>query len=86
VAWKDGTRVIVASHPSWPDGATGTVRPFPTVVADLCDQSDGCSRVVQGRQGPLTFFWVVFDAPVRDGDGDGPYQEGEIRSEYLSPN
>jgi hypothetical protein len=29
--------------------------------------------------------WVVFDRPVRDGDGDGPYREGEIGSEYLSP-
>jgi hypothetical protein len=27
--------------------------------------------------------WVVFDRPVRDGDGDGPYLEGEIMANYL---
>jgi hypothetical protein len=85
VAWADGLRVRVAPHPFWPDGAVGTVRPFPAVAAELAGGADDCSRVVQGRLGPLTMVWVVFDRPVRDGDGDGPYREGEIGSEYLSP-
>lgn len=85
VAWADGTRVRVAPHPFWPDGVIGTVRPFPTFAADLVGGADGCTRVVQGRVGPLTMVWVVFDFSVRDGDGDGTYREGEIGSECLSP-
>jgi hypothetical protein len=27
---------------------------------------------------------VVFDELRQDGDGDGPYREGEIMAEYLS--
>lgn len=83
MAWADGTRVQVTPHPFWPEGAVGTVRPFPAVVAELAGGADGCSRVVQGRVGPLTMVWVVYDRPVRDGDGEGPYREGEILSEYL---
>ena len=85
MAWADGTRVRVAPHPFWPDGAVGTVRPFPPVAAALAGGADGCSRVTGGRVGPLTFVWVVFDRAVRDGDGDGPYREGEIEDVYLSP-
>lgn len=84
MAWADGTRVRVSPHTFWPDGATGTVRPFP-VAAELCGGAHGCSRVIRGRVGLMTMVWVVFDQPVRDGDGDGPYSEGEILSEYLSP-
>ena len=62
----------------------GTVRPFPIVAADLCGGADGCTRIIQGRLKLLTMVWVVFDTEVRDGDGDGPYREGEIDSSYLS--
>lgn len=85
MAWADGTRVRVVPHPFWPDGAVGTVRPFPAVAAELAGGAEGCSRVVRGRAGLLTMVWVVFDQPIRDGDGDGPYPEAEIDSDYLSP-
>ena len=84
MAWADGTRVRVAPHTFWPNGAVGTVRPFPEFAAELAGGAEGCSRVVQGRVGPLTMVWVVFDEPVRDGEGDGAYREGEILNEYLS--
>jgi hypothetical protein len=38
----------------------------------------------RSRIGRLTMVWVVLDQPVQDGDGHGPYREGEISSEYLS--
>ncbi len=84
VEWIDGIRVRVAPHSCWPNGATGTVRPFPK-VAELCVETNGCSRVVHGRLGPLTMVWVVFDYPVQDGESDGPYVEGEILSGHLCP-
>jgi hypothetical protein len=82
--WTDGTLVRVAPHPFWPDGAIGTVRPFPAAAAGLAGGADGCSRLTTGRVGPLTMVWVVFDRAVRDGDGDGLYCDGEVLSEYLS--
>ncbi len=81
--WRDGTRVRVVPHPFWPDGAEGTVRPFPRYAAELCGGADGCSRSFDGAKRPITMVWVVFDKAVRDGDGDGPYREGEIMAEYL---
>ena len=82
--WLEGMRVRVLPNPFWPDGNTGTVRPFPAFAAELCGGAEGCSRVFQGARGPITMVWVVFDEPRRDGDGDGPYREGEILAEYLS--
>jgi hypothetical protein len=83
--WSDGTRVRLAPCAPWPDGAVGTVRLYPDYITKLCGGADGCTRVTQGARGPLTMVWVVFDQAVRDGDGDGPYFEAEILSEYLSP-
>jgi hypothetical protein len=28
--------------------------------------------------------WVVFDILLHDGDGDGPYREGEIEDRHLA--
>jgi hypothetical protein len=81
--FAEGMRVRVAPHPFWPDGAGGTVRPFPRYVAELCGGADGCSRVFRGTRGPITMVWVVFDKAVRGCDGDGPYHESEIMAEYL---
>ena len=30
------------------------------------------------------FYWVKFDEPQLDADGDGPYHEAEIDSDYLN--
>ena len=57
--WLEGLRVQVLPHPFWPDGNTGTVRPFPAFAAELCGGAEGCSRVFQGAHGPITMVWVV---------------------------
>jgi hypothetical protein len=83
--WVDGTRVRIEPHPMWPEGGTGTVRPVRVVFEGDDGIIEGCTRVVKGRHGPVTFVWVVFDRPMKDGDDDGPYREGEIEAEHLSP-
>ena len=82
--WIEGTRVAIAPHAFWPDGGIGTVRPFPDVAAELAGGADGCARSFAGAKRMLTMVWVVFDSPLMDGDGDGPYREGEIEAEELS--
>jgi hypothetical protein len=83
--WTDGTRVIINPHAFWPAGGTGTVRPFPAIAIELVGGSSGCLRTFTGAKRTLTMVWVVFDSPLHDGDGDGPYREGEIDDLHLTP-
>ena len=69
--WQDGDRVSISPHVFWPDGGTGTVRPFPDVAADLAGGADGCCRTFDGARKQITMVWVIFDSPLVDGDGDG---------------
>ena len=41
-------------------------------------------RLVKSLRGILSFYWIKFDEPQIDVDGDGPYQEAEIDSAYLN--
>ena len=82
--WQDGDRVSISPHVFWPDGGTGTVRPFPDVAADLAGGADGCCRTFDGARKQITMVWVIFDSPLVDGDGDGPYREGEIKASELA--
>lgn len=81
--WTDGTRVTINPHAFWPSGGIGTVRPFPTAARDIAGGARECSRTFSGAERTLTLVWVVFDAPLRDGEGDGPYLEGEIEDLHL---
>lgn len=31
----------------------------------------------------IVFYWVAFDEPQKDADGDGPYKGGEIDAEAI---
>ena len=92
--FADGVRVQVKPHFWWPQGAVGTVRPFPGVlqevphvreVGGIVIDPGNCTRPYQDSDGPRTMVWVVFDEPTRDCDGDGPYSQGEVLSQYLEP-
>jgi len=38
---------------------------------------------VETRQGTQRAWWVVFDEPQLDADGDGPYRESQVMEKYL---
>ena len=42
-------------------------------------------HVVESQKGPLVFYWVDFDQPQYDSDGDGPYASAEIDANALLP-
>lgn len=69
-----GTRVRVLSDPEfgpgpWPAQPTGRISGSPTAVDTV--------------SGPMLTYWVTFDEPQRDADGDGPYSSSQILSKYL---
>ena len=70
-----GSRVRVLSDPDfgpgpWPAQPTGTVTGHPSVV--------------NGRNGPMLTYWIEFDSPQRDADGDGPYATSQVLGKYLA--
>lgn len=32
---------------------------------------------------PQRFYWIIFDEPQEDADGDGPYVAGEVLEKYV---
>jgi hypothetical protein len=86
--FKAGDKVFIKGHWNFPNDGNGTISNPPSfaveLVAGQIDPWDGIHRMVKGRKGPIEFFWVVFDEPQHDGDGDGPYMGGEVEAEYIS--
>ena len=70
----------------WAQGALGTIGMPPKFAQELVEDYahwDGWHRFVQGVYGPVEFYWVDFDQPQMDADGDGPYKGGEIESKMI---
>lgn len=53
----------------WPAQPTGFVKDSPSVVV--------------GRQGEMLTYWIEFDEPQLDADGDGPYVMSQVLGMYL---
>ena len=53
----------------WPD------EPTRTVV--------GTPELVETTRGPMATYWVSFDQPQYDPDGDGPYDRSQVLAKYL---
>ena len=83
---SEGDKVRIIPHVFWPDGGTGVVAlPNAAVRSALADKADfdSTQRAVHGESVSATLVWVKFDQPIQDGEGDGPYPEGEVEIEYL---
>jgi hypothetical protein len=60
------------------EDAVGTVDYPPEGVAALTGDWEGLYRTVQQVNGLHHYYWVTFDEPQTDSDGDGPYAGAEI--------
>ena len=78
-----GNRIQISHEYHWAKGALGTVMEPPGYVVNFADGWDGLQRNVTSLKGMLVFYWIRFDTAQMDSDGDGPYAEAEIDSEYL---
>jgi hypothetical protein len=45
----------------------------------------GYFRDVMGLKGLVRFYWLVFDVPQFDVDGDGPIFAAEVAEVYVEP-
>jgi hypothetical protein len=80
-----GDRVVLSGHWEFPDGTTGVVAEPTAFQVQLAKSGEwvGHRRTTSGRNGPVTFYYVVFDQPTDDGSGDGPYGGAEIDAASL---
>jgi hypothetical protein len=79
-------RIRISQTHHWAQGATGTISEPPDFLLKLTEDDnpyEDYHRYVQGVKGPIEFFFVWFDEPQIDADGDGPYKGGEIEAEAI---
>jgi hypothetical protein len=80
-----GDRVRVSDDFFWAKGATGTISAPPDAVTSLSGAWDGgLTREESSALGTHTVYWVGFDEPQLDADGDGPSRGGQIWESSLS--
>ena len=61
----------------WPAEPMGTIANHPLAT-------QGAPWVItQTVSGPRRTYWIVFDEPQFDTDGDGPYGRSEVLDKYL---
>jgi hypothetical protein len=80
-----GDRIRVSDDFFWAKGAAGTVSTPPDAVTGISGQWDGnLTRQEESALGTNTVYWVWFDEPQVDADGDGPYRGGSIWESALT--
>jgi hypothetical protein len=83
--FSQGDRVFVSLDFFWAKGATGTISTPPAEVTAISGQWDNSlTRQEHSALGENTVYWVWFDEPQRDADGDGPYSGGSIWESALA--
>jgi hypothetical protein len=84
-AFSVGDRVYILPDFHWAKGATGTISAPPPEVTALSGPWDrNLTRQEQSALGEATVYWVWFDEPQRDADGDGPYHGGCIPESAMT--
>jgi len=82
--FSSGDRVRVSEEFFWANGATGTISTPPDEVTSLSGAwESGLTRRETSALGTHTVYWVWFDEPQFDADGDGPYRGGQIWENAL---
>ena len=80
-----GDRVFISPDFFWAKGATGTISAPPPQVTALSGPWDGgLTRKEHSALGEATVYWVWFDEPQRDADGDGPFRGGCIHESAMA--
>ena len=85
ISFVAGDKVRVSEDFFWAKGATGAVSAPPGEITALSGLWDGdITRREISSLGVNTVYWVWFDEPQFDADGDGPYRAGSIWESALT--
>ena len=80
-----GDRVRISEEFFWAKGATGTISSPPDAVVSLSGGwVENLTRDEQSALGVNTVYWVWFDEPQFDAEGDGPFKGGQIWESALT--
>ena len=79
-----GAAVVVSPDHDWAKGARGVISRVPSEVAAGSPDWRHYWRSVKTRNGSEVVYWVEFDEPQTDPDGDGPYRAAELPARALS--
>jgi hypothetical protein len=80
-----GDKVRISQDFFWAKGATGWIAAPPSAVTALSGPWEGgLTRQEVSALGTNTVYWVWFDEPQYDADGDGPYRGGQIWGSALT--
>jgi len=83
--FSPGDRVLVSDDFFWAKGATGTISAPPAEVTSVNGPWDGgLTRIERSALGEAIVYWVWFDEPQRDAEGEGPYKGGCIHENALT--
>jgi hypothetical protein len=78
-------RIRISDDFYWAKGATGTISYPPTEVTAISGSwDDGLTRQEHSELGQATVYWVWFDEPQLDAEGDGPYRAGSIHESAMT--
>lgn len=87
--FQNGSRVRVDEESGWFGGPVGTIRTWRGAVGVLLTRlgenldEQQLARVVNTVDGPELSYWIRFDSPQLDAEGDGPYESAEVLDRYL---
>jgi hypothetical protein len=77
-------RIRISEDFFWPRGALGTITEPPGQVTAISGPWEGnLTRQEVSALGENTVYWVWFDEPQIDADGDGPYRGGMIWEDAM---
>ena len=80
-----GDRVRISDDFFWARGACGMISKPPDEVTTISGMWDGeLTRQEISALGTNTVYWVWFDEPQYDAEGDGPYRGGSIWETALT--
>jgi len=84
-SFAERDRVRVSDDFFWACGATGTIAKPPDAITAISGMWDGeLTRQEHSALRTNTVYWVWFDEPQYDADGDGPYRGGSIWESALT--
>lgn len=83
--FRCGDRVRVYENGHIFNGATGTVLNAPSELCHRVEGWSGCRKIEPSCNGPLTFYWVVFDNPQSNSVASGPCEAAAVAESHLSP-